>query len=100
GADQALADDRIPIETPLTGQLDERSHRSPGVKVPDGRPLTAERGQGDTPALVDVTDDVLTRYDHIGEEHLVEVGSAVELTDGAHLDARCAHVEHEAGDAP
>ena len=62
-------------------------------------PLEAEGGHGDVPPVVDPTDDVLLRAAGVGEEHLAELGRAVDLLDRPHLDAGLLHRAQQVGDA-
>ena len=62
-------------------------------------PLEAERGVGDRPAVVEAADDVVLRAAGVGEEHLVELGGAVGLRDGPHLDAGLLHRHEQVRDA-
>ena len=61
--------------------------------------LEAERGHGHVPAVVDAADDVLLRAAGVGEEHLGELGRAVDLLDGPDLDAGLLHRAQQVGDA-
>jgi hypothetical protein len=46
-----------------------------------------------------LTDQVLGRHAHVGEEHLVEAAAAGHVPDGSHLDAVEVHRDDEVGDA-
>src|SRR5690606_10965543 len=54
----------------------------------DGDALVVQRRRGDPPSLTDVADAIGVGDAHAGEEHLVELGLAGDLAQGAHLDAR------------
>ena len=64
-----------------------------------GAALVREGGAGDAPAIVLVADELVARHEHVGEEHLVELGLAGELHEGLYLDASGTHVDDEIGDA-
>jgi hypothetical protein len=54
---------------------------------------------GETPTVVRGSDQMGGGHPHVLEEHLVEVGLAVHLTDGADGDPGVAHVDDEVRDA-
>ena len=61
--------------------------------------LVRERGVRDAPAFVQRTDEPVGRNEHVGEEHLVELGLVGDLAQRPHLDAGRVHVDDERGDA-
>ena len=58
------------------------------VTAPDHRRLVGERRAHDRPSAVHLADDVPVGNTDVGEEHLVELGGAVDLAQRPHLDAR------------
>ena len=62
-------------------------------------PLEPEGRHGHLPAVVDPAHDVVPGTPGVGEEDLVELGRAVDLLDGADLDAGLLHGHEEVGDA-
>src|SRR5262245_17618049 len=82
------------LVTRQPGEVPERDRPA----AADQRPLGAERRLGDTPGAVHRADDVVVRDPHVGQEYLVEVGDAVDLTQRPHLDPGRRHVEHEVRD--
>ena len=60
--------------------------------------LVGERRVGDAPALVLRADELVVGDEHVGEEHLVELGLVGDLAQRPHLDARaraCRRRRHE-----
>ena len=71
----------------------------PAAATADGRPLVHQRGEGHRPPAVDLAQPVGVGDPHVGEEDLVERRAPGHLAQGPDLDARCVHVDHEAGQA-
>ncbi len=63
------------------------------------RPLVHQRRASDPPAVTRCADEVGHRNASIGEEDLVERRVPIHLQDGAHLDPRLLHREHEVADS-
>ena len=63
----------------------------------DRRALEVERRNGGVPAPVLLADDVLFRYAHVIEEHLVELVGAGHVHQRLHRDARRLHIQDEVG---
>jgi len=102
GPGQALADQGVLLLAPATGLLYDEVELAGETTVPGGgrgAALEAERRHGHLPPVVHTADDVLLRTADVGEEDLVEVGRAIDLGDGAHLDPGLAHGNEEVGDA-
>ena len=60
----------------------------PDPAAADEHPLGHERRLGDAPSAVQLTEHVLGRDAHVGEERLVEVRDTGDLAQRTHLDAR------------
>ena len=66
----------------------------------ESRSLERQGGVGDRPAVVEITDAGVVVHAGLGEEHLVEEGTAGHLAQRAYLDPlRLVHVDGEVGDA-
>jgi hypothetical protein len=95
---QPLTQDPVPGPLPLTCQTCEIAEADRAAAA-DQHTLRAQRRLGDAPPAVHLADHVLVRDPHVGQEHLVEVGDAVDLAQWPHVDPGRTHVEHEVRDA-
>ena len=77
----------------------DAAHAAAAAPGADRRPLVHQRREGDRPAAVDVAEAVVVGHADVVEEHLVEARPAGHLAQRPHLDARCVHVDDEAGEA-
>ncbi len=99
---QSLADQRIAVGPAGSGQLEDLVELLLETAIAGGRrraPLEPEGRHGHFPSIVHAPDDVVLGAADIGQEDLVELGRAVDLLDGAHLDAGLLHRHQEVGDA-
>ena len=100
---QLLAQGGVAIEPSLAGGLDQAvgavGRYPSGRARADGDPLVHQHGGSHAPAVVQVAEKVVGADAHVGEEHLVEVGAAVDLVDGADLHTLGVHGHDEHRDA-
>ena len=73
---------------------------APRTPAADGDALVHQRGHGHPPPGAHGVEALRVGDADVGEEHLVELGVAGDLAQGAHLDARRVHVDDEVRHAP
>ena len=80
--------DRVVGAAAIASEHDERGvTERRRVPATDHRRLVREHGARRTPTVVDRADDVLGGNAHVGEEHLVEVRGAGDLSERSDVDA-------------
>ena len=97
-----LTDDRVVEDSGPPRGSDDLLERAAGVAA--GRAarvvtLEAEAGECDAPALADGPEAELIGNAHVGEEHLVEVGTSRHLLDRTYLDTLPVEGDHECSEA-
>ena len=102
--DQLLAHDRVVGASASAGEPEDApvpvaAERLRAAAGADGDPLVGEHVERDPPAVVDCADQRVGGQPDVVEEHLVEVGAAVDLTQRTRRDARRTHVDDEHADA-
>ena len=94
---QLLADDRIVDASEATGEFDrgvEFAFEPHLLSESRDAAFVAEQCHGDLPPVARASDDHVGRGARLGEEGLVELAAAGDLTNGSHLDTGLIH-RHE-----
>ena len=76
GAHVLVANGRLAIDLHLLCQLENLPKAHAAATAANGHALVHQRGEGHLPTLADGTETLIVRYAHVGEVHLVEVGTA------------------------
>ena len=88
-----------PVRFASSTRLEHRLLEPRDAVDPEPRAFVRERTLCDRPTAVELTDEVLARHDDIGEEHLGELGLAVDVAERSRVDPGRVHVDDEQRDA-
>ncbi len=68
------------------------------LAAPDCLALTLERRLGNFPSVIYLSNQLIHRDPNVGEKHFVEMGDAIDLTEGSNLDAGRVQIDEHARD--